>query len=124
MKSENNKIQSIVDELLANSLEAESTDININITRDEEEVTIKIQDNGRGMDEKTLSYVKKILNQPYRKDMEEYYGSLAGTGHTREGNFGGLNLVGFQIDYSHVTSSEEGTTFIVKRKHEHETRKA
>lgn len=122
MKSENNKVQSIVDELLANSLEAESTDISINIKRSEEDVTIKITDNGKGMDEKTLEYVKRILNQPYRKDMEEYYGSLAGSGHAREGNCGGLNLVGFQIDYADVTSSKEGTTFIVKRNQEHDSR--
>lgn len=122
MKSENNKIQSIVDELLANSLEADSTEINIDITRNKEETIIKINDNGKGMDEKILKEVKRILNQPYRKDMEEYYGSLAGSGHSREGNFGGLNLVGFQIDYADVESSEEGTTFIVKRKHTHESK--
>lgn len=87
MKSENIRIQSIVDELLSNSLEAESTDININVTRDKEEVTIIIEDNGKGMDEETLSHVKKILNQPYRKDMEGYYGSLAGSTQTREGSF-------------------------------------
>lgn len=115
MKSENSKIQSIVNELLANSLEAESRDININITRDKEEVTIKIEDNGKGMDEETLSHVEKILNQPYRKDMEEYYGSLAGISQTRKKSFGGLNLVGLQVDYSSVKSSDEGTTVVLKR---------
>lgn len=122
MKSENSKIQSIVDELLANSLEADSTNISIKITRDDEEVTIKVTDNGKGMDDKTLKDVKRILNQPYRKDMEEYYGSLAGSGHTRVGDHGGLNLVGFQVDYADVISSKEGTTLIVKRKNEHDAR--
>lgn len=122
MKSENSKIQSIVDELLANALEADSTNINIDVTRDKEAVVIKITDNGKGMDAETLKDVKRILNQPYRKDIEEYYGSLAGGGHAREGNFGGLNLVGFQIDYADVKSSEEGTTFVVKRKHTHESK--
>lgn len=123
MKSENSKIQSIVNELLANSLEAESTDVNISISRDKEEVTIKVEDNGKGMDEETLTHVEKILNQPYRKDMEEYYGSLAGIGHTRERKFGGLNLVGLQVDYSEVKSSEEGTSILLKRKHEHKNLK-
>ena len=121
MKTEYSKILSIVNELLANSLEADSTDINVNITREKEEFIVKITDNGKGIDEKALKDVKRILNQPYRKDMEEYYGSLAGSGHSREGNFGGLNLVGFQIDYADVKSSKEGTTFIVKRKYNHDS---
>lgn len=123
VKSENNKILSIVDELLANSLEADSTEISINIIREEEEDIIKITDNGKGMDEETFKKVKRILNQPYRKDMEEYYGSLAGSGHSVNGNFGGLNLVGFQIDSADIISSEEGTTFLVKRKRNHESKK-
>lgn len=116
MKSEYNKIQSIVDELLANSLEADSTDISIDIKLDKDEIIIKISDNGQGMDQETLEDVRRILKQPYRKDMEEYYGSLAGGGHSGGGNFSGLNLVGFQIDDASVESSEEGTIFIIKRK--------
>lgn len=122
MKSENSKLQSIVDELLANSLEADSTDISINIIRNKEEDIIKITDNGKGMDEETLKEVKRILNQPYRKDMEEYYGSLAGSNHTVGGSYSGLNLVGFQIDSADIISSEEGTTFLIKRKHNHESK--
>lgn len=114
MKSENKKIQAIVNELLSNSLEAKATDVNINITKNNDEIIIKIVDNGKGMDEETLKYVRRILKQPHRKDMDEYYGSLAG-GITSKGSFGsGLNLVGFQVDQAEVESSTEGTSIIVK----------
>lgn len=116
MKSEYKKIQSIVDELLANSLEADARDISIDIKLHKDETIIKVKDNGRGMDEESLNHVRRILKQPYRKDMEEYYGSLAGGGHSGSGSCSGLNLVGFQIDEANVESSEEGTTFIIKRK--------
>lgn len=112
MKLENNKIKSIIDALLSNSLEAESTEVNINITKNEEDITIKIEDNGKGMDEETLNYVKRVLKQPYRKDMEEYYGQLAG----KDIGGGGLNLVGLQINQAEIESSKgEGTKIIVKR---------
>ncbi len=115
MKSENKKIQAIVYELLSNSLEAQASDISLRITMDDEETVIKITDNGNGMDEETLNYVRRILQQPHRKDMEEYYGNLAGG--TGGGSFGsGLNLVGFQIDEAEIESSKEGTQIIVKNK--------
>lgn len=115
MESKNKKIQAVVNELLSNSLEAQASDISININIDDEETVIKIRDNGKGMDEETLNYVKRILKQPHRKDMEEYYGNLAGG--TGGGSFGsGLNLVGFQIDEAEVESSKEGTMIIVKKK--------
>lgn len=114
MKSENKKIQAIVNELLSNSLEAHATDVNIGITKNNDEIIIKIIDNGKGMDEETLKYVKRILKQPHRKDMDEYYGALAGT-NTGSGSFGsGLNLVGFQIDQAEIESSKEGTRITIK----------
>lgn len=112
MESENNKIKLIVDELLLNSLEAQSTDIDINVKRDGDEMVIRISDNGNGMDQETLSKVRRILKQPYRKDLDEYYGHLAGM----EISQGGLNLVGMQVDFAEVESSHQGTTIIVKRK--------
>ena len=111
MNSESSKIKTIVDELLSNSLNADARDININVTRDGGETTITIGDNGSGMDEETLKYVRRVLKQPYRKDLEEYYGSLAGM----ESAKGGLNVVGMQVSYAEVESSKEGTTILVKR---------
>lgn len=62
MKAEHKKIESIVIELLANSLEANASDVNINITTNDKEFVIKITDNGKGMDEATINKVKRILN--------------------------------------------------------------
>lgn len=112
MSSENNKIKLIVDELLSNSLEANSREINIKVTREREGTTITISDNGSGMDRETLAYVRSVLKQPIRKDLEEYYGHLAGM----EISKGGLNVVGMQTDYAEVNSTKEGTTITVKRK--------
>lgn len=112
MDSESNKIKLIVDELLSNSLEAKSRDININIKRDDDEIVIRVSDNGNGMDQETLNKVRKTLKQPYRKDLDEYYGHLAGMEIAQ----GGLNIVGMQVDSAEVESSPQGTSITVKRK--------
>lgn len=116
MKLEHKKIESVVIELLANSLEANASDVNINITINDKEFVIKITDNGKGMDEETVSEVKRTLNQPHRKDMEDYYGALAGNLNRGGSSGSGFNLLGIQIDEAQVESSKEGTTIIVKRK--------
>lgn len=102
-----------MDELLSNALDSQATNIDINITRDSEEIRIKISDNGKGMDADTLEKAKKKLNQPYRKDFEEYYGQLAG----RQISQGGLNLIGMQVNEAEIKSEKgKGTTITVKRK--------
>lgn len=111
MASENKKIMGIVNELLSNSLHADAREINISISKDSNSILIKVEDNGKGMDEETLKYVKRVLNQPKRKDMQSYYDGLVG--HSSQGS--GLNLVGLLVSESEVESSENGTKIIVKR---------
>lgn len=112
MRSETNKIKLIVDELLTNSIDADATDVDINVSRTEDEIIIKIVDNGAGMTSKDLENARKLLQQPFRKDMEEYYGQLAGMESPR----GGLNIVGMQVNHAEIESTEgEGTTVIVRR---------
>lgn len=114
MKAKDKKIQGIVDELLTNSLSAGSTDVNISVIKDSEKTTIKVVDNGKGMDGETLNYVRWMLNQPHRYDLEDYYGGLAGLSSTRSGS--GLNLIGLTVDDAIVESSPKGTSIIVIRK--------
>ena len=112
LKSEEKRILGIVCELISNSLNAKSSDISASIKIDADKFEITVKDNGKGLDEKTLKQVKRILNQPHREVYEEYYSGLAGTASTDSG----LNIVGFQIDKAEIESSPEGTTIKVMRK--------
>lgn len=105
------RILNIVNELLKNSLEADSSlvDLSIEYTPDYFEITI--QDNGTGLDESTEKIVVDSLNQPHEGVYDEYYSGLAGSNR----NDKGLNIVGYQIDEASVESSEEGTTIRVRR---------
>ena len=112
MTSTNKKIQGIVKELLSNSLHADSQNININIRKDKNVTEIEISDNGGGMDEETLNYVSKVLQQPHRKDMADYYLGLVG--NSSQGS--GLNLVGLLVDEAQIESSQKGTRVKVRLK--------
>ncbi len=116
MKSINKKVQAIVNELIGYSLSSEAKKIDCSISIDENQVIIKVQDNRKSMDEETLNYVRRILKQPHRKDMEEYYGNLAGDIYAGDGLLGsGLNLIGFQLDGAEIESSKDGTSITVKK---------
>lgn len=112
MKADEKKIICIVSELICNSLNAKSTDVSVNISKDPEKFVVTVKDNGKGMDNETLKQVRRILNQPHRDEYEEYYSGLAGNVSTDSG----LNLVGFQIDKAEIESSSNGTTITVIRK--------
>lgn len=113
MRREYEKIEGIVHELLSNALDASSSEININISKNSEETIITIKDNGCGMDEKTLEIVKKILNQTRRDELEDYYGGLVGKSHSASG----LSIVGLLIDGSEITSNTtSGTSIKIIRK--------
>lgn len=105
------RIVNIMSELVKNALEADSSDVNVNIKRESDFFEITVQDNGKGMSETTLNKAQEILNQPHRDIYDEYYSGLAGFNQSDSG----LNVVGFQIDESEITSSPEGTTIRVKR---------
>lgn len=100
MGSENKKIKGIVKELLSNALEAESSDINIDIKRASDQTIITIKDDGNGMNNDALHQVRNVLNQPRRNDIEEYYGGLAGNSPTSSG----LNVVSTLVDEAEVNS--------------------
>ncbi|WFA08593.1 ATP-binding protein [Tissierella sp. Yu-01] len=112
MNSNERKILGIVCELISNSLKADSSDISASINRDEEKFVITVKDNGKGMNEKTLKEVRRILNQPLKEVYEEYYSGLAGNCYSDSG----LNIIGFQVDKAEVESSPEGTKITVIRK--------
>lgn len=112
LRSEKSKIQGIVKELMSNSLNAEATEIKVQVDRGKEKTVIKVTDNGKGMDEKTLKGVLDLLNQPRRDELEDYYGGLAGNSQTASG----LNIVGMLVDEAKVFSEEgKGTTVEVVR---------
>lgn len=112
MNSSERKILGIVCELISNSLKAESSDISVTIKTETERFVITVKDNGKGMDEKTLKEVRRILNQPLKEVYEEYYSGLAGNCYSDSG----LNIVGFQVDKAEVESSPQGTIITVMRK--------
>lgn len=113
LTSEKQRIMDILSELVHNSLNAGSSDININIKTTSEKVELTIQDNGRGMDEETLAEARHVLGQARRRIYDEYYSGLGGTQHADSG----LNLIGFQVDETDIQSGPEGTTIKVRRKH-------
>lgn len=113
MRSEKNKIKTIVNELLTNSIRANANDIDINVSLSEDEITIIATDDGDGMDEKQLQKARESLNQPYRKDLEEQFGQLAGMDVS---SGGGLNIIGMQIKSAEVDSTKgEGTKIVLKK---------
>lgn len=105
MTSEKKRIVNILNELVSNAIEAESSNIEIHIKRDDEKIEFIIEDNGKGMDKETLEKVRLILKQPHRKIYDEYYSGLGGSATSDSG----LNIVGFQIDEAEVMSGPEGT---------------
>ena len=112
MRSEKAKIQGIVKELMSNSLNAEASEIKVDVDRSAEKTTISVQDNGKGMDANTVQQVMELLNQPRRDELEDYYGGLAGNSQTASG----LNIVGMIVDEAKVESSlNKGTTVKVSR---------
>ena len=112
MRSEKAKIQGIVKELMSNSLNAEASEIKVDVDRGAEKTTISVQDNGKGMDANTVQQVMELLNQPRRDELEDYYGGLAGNSQTASG----LNIVGMIVDEAKVESSlNKGTTVKVSR---------
>lgn len=101
----------ILNELVKNALDADATDINVNIKNTAEFLEITVKDNGSGMDEEALEKAKKRLNQEHMSIYDEYYSGLAGSQQAGSG----LNLVGFQVDESKIETTSEGTTIRVKR---------
>lgn len=101
----------ILNELVKNALDADATDINVNIKNTAEFLEITVKDNGSGMDEEALEKAKKRLNQEHMSIYDEYYSGLAGSQQAGSG----LNLVGFQVDESKIETSTKGTTIRVKR---------
>ena len=69
-------ISDIVLDIVANSIEAESTKILLYIYNDNSEITIKVGDNGRGMDEETLKKVK----DPFFTDGSKHASRKVGLG--------------------------------------------
>ncbi len=107
------RLQGIVDELVGNALNADATEVNASVVCKEDYCEIRVQDNGRGMDEEKAAEVLKMLKQPRRHELEEYYGDLAGI----SGSKSGLSIVGMLVDSAEVTSKPgEGTTIIVRVK--------
>lgn len=113
------RIVNIMSELVKNALEADATAIDVNIKRSEELFEITIQDDGQGMDEKTLEEVQEKLNQPHQEIYDEYYSGLAGFNQSDSG----LNVVGFQIDEAEIETSSEGTKIRIKRMNNNKDKK-
>ncbi len=106
MKSIRGHIRGIVDELMNNAIKAKADKIDIDIRKDDKEVSISVVDNGQGMDEDKLRAVMKKLQQPRRYELEEYYGALAGESLVGTG----LSIVGMMTDRAEVeTELGKGT---------------
>lgn len=107
----NERTLNILSELVKNSLEADSSDVNVKIKKRPEYIEITVQDNGKGMDVETMKKVETTLNQSHKRVYDDYYGGLAGINQSASG----LNIVGFQVDDVEIESNTEGTTIRVRR---------
>ncbi len=103
MRSVRKYICGIVDELMNNAIKAKATTIDVNVEQIDDEVIIYVKDNGQGMTSEKLEEVKRKLQQPRRRELEEYYGALVGESMAGTG----LSLVGMITDRAEV-SSEPG----------------
>lgn len=113
MKVEKRFIKGIIDELLANALEAGASKIDISVEQLPEALRIAVSDDGKGMPEQVREKVYTTLNQERRGEFDHYYGELAGESIVGRG----LNIVGMMVDYAEVESTQgKGTTVTVYRK--------
>lgn len=101
----------ILNELVKNSLEAKSSEVNVKINKVDDFIEIIVEDNGAGMNDDIAKEIHTILNQPRKRIYDQYYSSLLGANHSESG----LKYVGYQVDESDVETSLEGTTIRVKR---------
>ncbi len=116
MAKEQRRIKGLLDELITNSFKAGATDLESRITDDGDKYIVYVKDNGKGMSEKQLEEAKKLLDQPRRDELEEYYGELAG----RTAKSSGLSIIGMMIDDFLLESiPEQGTevTLYIYKEH-------
>jgi len=113
MKVEKRFIKGIIDELLANAIEAGSKRIDISVEQLNESLKIAVSDDGKGMTEKQRETIYITLNQERRGEFDHYYGELAGESMVGRG----LNIVGMMVDSAEVESAPgQGTKVTVFRK--------
>ncbi len=103
MAAEWRRIRGILDELINNSFEAGATVVESRIEDGGEYFSIHLKDNGHGMSPETLEKAREMLSQPRRRELEEYYGHLAG----KTAKNSGLMIVGMMVD-DHEILSEKG----------------
>ena len=116
MRTDKHKIKLMVDELLSNAIDAHADDINISVRKSNDDIIITVEDDGIGMDEEDLRRTRKLLNQPFRKDLEEYFGQLTGLDNSTSG----LNLIGMQSERAEIESTKgKGTKITIYNKHNH-----
>lgn len=97
-------IKGIVEELLCASLKRGATKIDIGYEELDHELHISLTDNGKSLQPKELAQIRKLLNQPRRMEIENYYGQLAGEWMAGKG----LDLVGMMVDRAEVEPGERG----------------
>ena len=100
------RIRGILDELINNSFQAGATVVDSRIEDQGDQFWVCVKDNGRGMSAELLEKARKLLSQPRRHEMEEYYGNLAG----RTAKSSGLTIIGMMTDDFTIDSTPgEGT---------------
>ncbi|MTI94557.1 MAG: ATP-binding protein [Firmicutes bacterium] len=110
--SERRWARGILDELVSNSFNAGAGKIDVQVRARADNIEIKVDDDGVGMDRETVRQVEGLLQQPRREELEEYYGDLAGV----SGYGSGLTIVGMLVDEAEVKSVPgKGTTIRVRR---------
>ncbi|MCR4426653.1 MAG: ATP-binding protein [Firmicutes bacterium] len=106
------KVQGIVCELIANSVQARAKKIEATIEDLGTELRIEVKDDGTGMNPAQLEAAQARLALPRRHEIQDYYGGLAGGGAGGTG----LALVGMMTDRSEVHSVPgQGTAVVVYR---------
>jgi signal transduction histidine kinase len=108
VKPEKGVVRGIVDELIANSIQAGASEISVRINETDKGLSIRVSDNGCGMSDAVCRAALRALNQSRRDEMDRYYGQLAGESMVGRG----LNLVGIMIDEASIETVPGGGTVV------------
>mgnify|MGYP006285561611 FL=1 len=98
MKHEKMRIIKMLDEILCFSFKYEATDMNINISLDDEKFIIQFEDDSKGVTQEKVEEIKELLNVDKQPEMEEYYWELAG----QQDFCDEFTLVGLMTDKANV----------------------
>lgn len=114
MVHEEKKITKIVEELTLYFFAIGGTEMNSQIKRDGNDVTITFSSNYKSEYKREIKKLEEYLNEPKNIGIEDIYWELAGSGDPGESSQ--LLLIGMMIDSHEVNKTKEHIEIIMHRK--------